>query len=167
MTSVSRYHVDVLARVKQFRVFIWTQHVEQTRIGCKFADATRDTLLLVLFDDLDKSVSAIPIPSVGVFDLQLETSQITKRDAYISCTFEMKFKENDHSSYLWRSHHPADEVLPLSSVPSISCKVCRSTLLKQPSNIEKYVIWLCVTLFATFSFSYLVFLKHQDLYHAF
>jgi hypothetical protein len=136
--AASRFHVELLTKLKQIKVFIWCNALDKPRIGCKL-ESDPKRLILVLFRDLTGSVEAIPIELLDSISVNLTTAQIIVREALITCTFQVQF-EDDQSTYMWNMIHPTDQIISLSSIKKLSCANCGQCILKQPSVIEKVSI---------------------------
>lgn len=132
----SRYHVEVLTKLKLLKVFIWCKASDKIRIGCKKGES-EDALFLVLFRDRIESVEQISINVMPSISVDISTSQVVIREDLTTCSFEIQFKD-DFSRYIWQYGQENADVQSLSDLKSLSCYHCSQPILRQPSKIEKY-----------------------------
>lgn len=132
----SRYHVEVLTKLKLLKVFIWCKATDKPRIGCK-KDEIKNELVLVLFQDRTGSIEQIPIKIMPSISVDISTSQIVVREDLTTCSFAIQFKD-DFSRYIWQYGQENADILSLDDLECLSCYHCSQPILRQPLKIEKY-----------------------------
>jgi hypothetical protein len=138
MSTFPTYHVEVLTKIKLLRVSLWGVEASKPRLGCKF-DQEDSSLVIVLFNgEQAQPALMISIPIISSIQVDLKTAQLELKEDYISCTFKIAF-QGEATDYMWNVTHPKEAPIPLSSVSSLSCRVCRHKLFSQAHAIEKYV----------------------------